>query len=398
MDGDEGEQKKEIEDDQRVAERKAKRRHSVKTGRRRRHRHEKKENYANFNFDMPGVLRIVLGEKTQKDIGCLVGEDVTSEKPWKFIKKEMFEDHIEMNEESEFLTIRLDLITYPRQDILIGYAPDETREYDEFYVVLAETAEEKIKEVIQKIKEEQEAKLSRAINKKIRRWKGFGSEAEIEEYTEKSNRPLIEVEMEAAYPIMSPKVTFKLRPVEAARDGYAELLCDRLQIITIPKKRIHAAIQIAPSVVTAEAQTLCSYPKNVWTQYHYEFLPVETLSKEFETNIKDYFDHQLDELCEYIRVNQAINLYTNDYENLVTDKTFTKEPQNVIWDEYMSFADLNEARNKMIASVCWHPIWTGTVVIAYADYAPNIYRRHKSTVDEVNDFRLKFNTSNFMFL
>ncbi|KAI4459749.1 dynein intermediate chain [Holotrichia oblita] len=369
------------DDDLRDKKAKASRK-ALKSGRRRRHRHEKRESYLNFNFDMPGVLRIILSEKTQKDMGCLVGEDVTSEKPWKFIKKEMFEDHMEMNEASEFLSIRLDLITYPKLEILIGYAPDETRDYDEFYVVLAETAEEKIKEVIQKIREEQEHKLARAINKKVRRWRTLGSEAEIEEYTEKSNRPLIEVEMEAAYPIMSPKITFKLRPVEAARDGYAELLSDRLEITTIPKRRIHVGVQVAPSVLTAEAQTVCSYPKNVWTQYHYEFMPVETLTPEFEANIKEYLENQLDWLCDNIRVNHAINLYMNDYEMLITDEVFTKSPQTVIWDECMSFADLNEARNKMIASVCWHPIWTGTVVISYADYAPNIYRRYKSTADE----------------
>lgn len=377
------EHRKEAEEEQKVVEKKTKRKGKDKATRRRRHKHGRKESYVNFNFDIPGVSRLVLSEKTQKDMTCLVGEDVTSEKPWKFIKKEMIEDHMEMNENSEFLSIRLDIITYPRQEILIGYAPDETREYDEFYIVLAENAEDKIKDVIEKIREEQEMKLARAIHKKVRRWRGFGSEKEIEEYTDRTNRALIEVEVETAYPIMSPKVTFKLRPVEAARDGYAELLCDRLQISTISKKRLHVGTQVAPSVVRAEAQTICSYPKNVWTQYHYEFMPVEALSKEFETHMKDYLDTQLDELCEYIRVNHAINLYMNDYEELVTDVQMTKAPQNVTWDEYMSFADLNEARDKMICSVCWHPIWTGTVVISYADHAPNMYRTHKSTIDEV---------------
>ncbi|GJQ72755.1 hypothetical protein Trydic_g1408 [Trypoxylus dichotomus] len=289
-----------------------------------------------------------------------------------------------MHDDSEFLALRLDIITYPRKEILIGYIPDEGRDYDEFYVVLTETAEENIKDVIQKIREEQERKLARAINKKVHRWKSFGSEIEIDECIEKSNRPLMEVEMEAAYPIMSPKVTFITRNVEDARDGYVELFSNRLDIPIITKKRIHAAVQVAPTVITAEAQTLCSYPKNVWTQYKYEYTLVEISEKEFEDKLKEYLETQFDWLCDKIRVNQAINLYVNDYEKLVTDRVFTKSPQNVVWDEYMSFSDSNEARNKMITSVSWHPIWTGTVVIAYADYAANVYKRNKLTTDEVN--------------
>ncbi|GJQ72753.1 hypothetical protein Trydic_g1407 [Trypoxylus dichotomus] len=372
---------REDDDEQRLRRTRSRRSGKI---RRRRQRHEKKESLS-FDFNMPGVSRLTLSEKTQKDMGCLVGEDVTSEKPWKFIRKEIFEDHMEMYENSEFLAIRLDLITYPRQEILIGYAPDETREYDEFYIVLAEAAEDKIKEIIEKIRLEHEARLARAIHKRVRFWRTLGSEREINEYTEQSNRPLLEVEMETAYPIISPRIVFQRRPVEAARDGYAEFLSDRfLEITFISKQRLHCATQVAPQVVSTQSQTVYGFPKNAWTQYHYEFTELQSLTTEFKSNIHDYFESKLEKLCEKIRVNNAINLYTNDYDDLITDRIFTITPQNITWDEYMSFADLNEARNKMIASVSWHPIWTGTVAISYADYAPNIYKRHKSTVDEVN--------------
>ncbi|XP_071055274.1 dynein axonemal intermediate chain 3-like [Onthophagus taurus] len=314
---------------------------------RRRPREETLESLKRFKFDMPGVHRVVLSEKTQADIGMLVGEDVTSELPWKIIQKEVIADHIELIEDSEFMEFRLEVIPYESPEVLMGYIPDEIREYDEFYLVLSKNAQEIITNVITKIKAFQEAKLTRALEVVPKGfWPSFGSEDEIAEYTETPNRNLYEVEVETTYPIISRKVKFRIRPVEKARDGYMELLT-RVPIQNVIKSRIDAIVQRSPNVITREAQTNCPYPKNAWTQYFYEFEPVTNLTAKFTQNIRDFVDYELDDLCDKINVNDHINLYSNDYRDLVTDQAFAETPERVSWDEYMSFADLKDARNKI---------------------------------------------------
>lgn len=51
----------------------------------------------------------------------MVGEDVTSESPWKYVKKELVQDNLELHEESsEFLPLRGLILAYPRPELLIG--------------------------------------------------------------------------------------------------------------------------------------------------------------------------------------------------------------------------------------------------------------------------------------
>lgn len=181
----------------------------LKHGHKRHQKDEKSTSRAEhkFNIDkLPGVQKIVLGEKTQHFMGLVVGEDVTSENPWKHVKRELIEDSMTFNEESEFLDIRLDILTYPKPDILMGYAPRDNDDTEEFYIVLDENAERQIVKVNAKKKKAQEELLSKAIVKFSKQWVTLGSEAEISEYTEKCNRSLYEVEIEADYPVMSSKV------------------------------------------------------------------------------------------------------------------------------------------------------------------------------------------------
>lgn len=157
------------------------------------------------------------------------------------------------------------------------------------------------------------------------------------------------------------------------------------------KKRTDAVVQAAPDVSSRYSQTLCKYPKNAWTQYQYDFEQISTIPASVANSVQDFTRNELDNVCDLIHVNDEINFYTNDYLKLVTDETYTYKPSTVIWEEYMSFTDLRDARNMMIASVCWHPMWSGTVAIAYNDVAPNVYHRKKYPTDEVN--RIVYNAN-----
>lgn len=148
------------------------------------------------NFEMPGVYKLTLTNETQKFMNLIVGEHVTSEKPWKYVGKDMFIDHMDMHEETtEFGEHKPLIMDYPRAKILVGYVPDESSEQDEFYLCLTVKAEDAVAEIIEKQRKEQEAKLQYAVCKTARPWHGMGMEQEVNEAIPRKSRPLMEVEV-----------------------------------------------------------------------------------------------------------------------------------------------------------------------------------------------------------
>lgn len=83
-------------------------------------------------------------------------------------------------------------------------------------------------------------------------------------------------------------------------------------------------------------------------------------------------------------MNGAINLYTDDYNTLVGDPKFAKAVAVEEVREYMALMDVNICKGKMIADACWHPMWTGTVAVAYVDSAPSIYKTGLNLEDNVS--------------
>lgn len=148
------------------------------------------------NYEIPGVFKLVLSHNTQKFMNLIVGEQVTSEKPWKYLGKDMFVDHMDMHEEeTEFSEYKHMILDYPRDKLLIGYVPDESSTNDEFYLCLTTKAEDAVAAIIDKQQKQQEAKLRNAVYKIARPWKGLGTDKDVDENIPRKNRPLMEVEV-----------------------------------------------------------------------------------------------------------------------------------------------------------------------------------------------------------
>ncbi|XP_065156940.1 dynein axonemal intermediate chain 3-like [Atheta coriaria] len=348
-----------------------------------RHRHHQKE-VTQFDYDKyEGVVHVILNEEVQHILKCVVGEDVTAEKPWTHIKKYFISEQVESDEvppEYEtFLPYKQAIADFPNDIMLIGYIPDESRDYDEYYFCLTVEVEEAVTKLIKEQEELQLARLQNTINKKVREWQTLGSEAEIEEAWITNTRGLLIVEFEAKYPIITDDVKFRMRLVHEARDGYAELKTGpRYQAPILHKKRIDNSMQVAPIVRVNHAQTTCSYPKNVWTQYEYHVDFIEDLSRDWMANFRYFTNSRMEELSDTLNVNGNLNLYSNDYMDLV-DVDFPIV-SDIVFKEYQSFDDVKRCMNKMISAMSWHPMWSGVVAIAYANVSPRWY--HFETKEE----------------
>ncbi|KAF5303155.1 hypothetical protein FQA39_LY19042 [Lamprigera yunnana] len=251
--------------------------------------------------------------------------------------------------------------------MLLCYKTDDDVDYEQYFICLTTDAENAAMEVIELIKNETTLKLSNAITKKIRPWKSHGSEVEVTEEIPKNNRALLEVEIETDYPIMTAKCLFKIKMVKDARDGYVSILPGRGYFANIIKKRLDVGTQVTPPVRYNSAQTVFNVPKNVWTQYSYEFV-----------------NDKIDDLSDNIYINGYINFYTNDYVNLIAEPhTFTNK-ENAL-NELFAFVDFQTCKAKTITTVAWHPMWTGIVAVAYSDRPLSGYAKGKYMVDEVSE-------------
>ncbi|KAJ8973012.1 hypothetical protein NQ317_004610 [Molorchus minor] len=356
-----------------------------KREKRKKKKRDKKRQHA---FEIPGVKKMTLSELAQKIIGCTAGDTVTSEKPWIYVDKELLVDNLELHEESsEFLPLKGELLKYPRKELLVGYIPDESRDYDEFYICLTEEATDIVNDVIEKMKTEQEERLYNSVNKVVGEWIPQGTEEEVDDGIMKNSRPLIEVEVETKYPIFPNKIEFRTVPAEQRRDGYMELRCADESIVNVYKRRIDACVQVAPQVISAEAQTNCTYPTNSTTEYLYEIAgdPVKIMER-CTPGIVKYAENNMDNVSDMLTVNSVINLYTDDYRALCADPSAKKAKATALETvtENMLFMDVNMCKGKMVADAAWHPMWTGTVAIAYANFAPNVYLSGQNTDDLVS--------------
>ncbi|XP_066245978.1 dynein axonemal intermediate chain 3 [Euwallacea similis] len=346
-------------------------------------RRKKKKKRRNL-LDIPGVKRIVLSELTQKIVECAVGKNITSESPWRYVKKKLIQDNLELyGDSSDFGPLREEILSYPKPEILIGYIADETQNKDdEFYLCVTEEATDNVQKIIEKLRLEQEERLHSQLYKDIHQWQSMGSEAEVNESIAKNNRPLLEVEVETRYPIFSGKVQFRLLRAENKKDGYMELKCTvEENLSNVYMRRIDSAVQVASALVSAEAQTICTYPRNAATQYLYETGPIES------PKIIEHTNRYLENLSDLLKVNGTINLYSDDYESLVKRAVWAKGTNWTEFSkdlvEYLSFMDVNLCKGKMISDICWHKMWSGIVAIAYCDVSPNIFYTGPHKRDEV---------------
>lgn len=338
---------------------------------------------------LPGVKKIVISEFAQHKIECFVGEHVTGENPWKYVSKDNLDEHLELqHSQAEFDALKQEIRSYPRELILLGYIPHETREYDEFYICVTLSAETIVADVIDKIQQQRDIRLNNSIFKTVRPWKSLGSENSVNDLMLTNSRPLLEVEIESPYPIAAKKMHHRLRLVEDVRDGYIEILSNRITFSNITKKRIDASVQVTPTVATNHAQTILTYPKNAYTQYDYEFRSVENYD---DNKIQTYLEDNLDTIDDMMYVNGSINLYTSDYKNLIKSDKCTVDTRKQLLKENISFVDIHTCRGKPITSLSWHLMWSGIVAIAYSNNSFCSYRKAKPNEDEVTEAIFRVN-------
>lgn len=161
---------------------------------------------------MPGIARINLSPLTQKIIGCVIGENVTTEYPWVYVKKEDIEDNLDLHDKSsDFLPIRDHINLFPDKNILIGYAPTSDTD-GQFYICLTEAGRDAVIKNIEALRIDQENRVRNAVYKIPSTWQDLGSGQEVDDTIVKNTRPLFEIEVRYTHSINEIFLTVNFTP------------------------------------------------------------------------------------------------------------------------------------------------------------------------------------------
>lgn len=236
------------------------------------HRRKKKDKEASEFDTIEGVKKVTLCANTQHILGCVVGEVISGEDPWMFISKNSFADALESKEGAmDLQSCKQELLDFEYKEILVYYITDECTEKDEFYICINKTAQNTTVELMERMKIDHEDRMMSILEKDPKPWSSLGSEEEVNDDLLLRNRGLLVVEIETKYPIISNKVQFKLNSVKDLKYGFVQLLPERHPIKALYRRKIETSIQASPLCNAREVQTDCTYPKNAWTQYKYEY-------------------------------------------------------------------------------------------------------------------------------
>ncbi|XP_072755776.1 dynein axonemal intermediate chain 3 [Anoplolepis gracilipes] len=345
---------------------------------------KKKVRYS-VSMGMLGIARIDLSPLTQKIVGCVIGENVTTEYPWVYVRKDVIEDNIDLHSESsDFLPIKDEIQEYPDEKILIGYAPSLSKE-GQFYIVLTEQSKDAIMRSLQIQRENHENRVRYAIYKPVGRWYDLGSGAEVDACVVKNTRPLFEIEVTSTANLLNVSVNLTDRKADDQRDGYIELLPYRQIFENVWRKLVSRATQVIPMVQHNEAQTAPSISVNSWYQYLYEYetIDLSTYTEDKIDSLKDFLERYTDDMCDQILMNSTWDIYTNDFANLVRNEKDTQALVPIVYEEHQSYYDGKIIADKVINDFCWHPFWTGTAITTYTQHAKGENLIGPKTYDEI---------------
>ncbi|CAH0605630.1 unnamed protein product [Chrysodeixis includens] len=386
-------------------------------------------------YDVEGVYTVTLSEETQIFIDAVIGVNVNCQFPWIYVKKAKIMESIELEGElSDFFSLNEQLQQYAEDDILMGYIVDESKDTAEFYICLTIESRDHCKQQSDRFIKRQQKKLEKAVQKKPRPWISLGSEAEIMELRPVNTRTLMELEIKAKFPTEYDPEKFLVRDTNSVRDGYIELKPYRQKFNNVFRRRVDCACQVAPSKVDCSAQTQLKYPKNMWTQsiadalghmgdfdgggdagshVHDSLLdddddddlsseedgkgkkhPVDEVAManyreafrrlrrpSYIRKINGFLSTKTEEMESIIELNTVMDMYCNDYPNLVTQKS-SATLGTMTFEEYVCFTDVR-AKDKYVSSAVFHPMWSGIVAISYADGSPTVMKTLSTRQDPI---------------
>lgn len=374
--------------------------------------------------NIENVERVKLDLKTQRELGCLVGEHVFLEYPWAYVHRDVV-TKLAKSPDSSLSVFREDIEIYEADTFLVGYSSIQLNS-DEFVICLTVEARNLVRQRNKNITRFIWSKIINRVIKAARSWKPLGSDSEVDETFVRNSRQFLEVEIVLPGKHLNSSRTLRDRNANDSRDSYAQLVNEGEKFENVDRKCICRAVQTCLQPREAFVQTCPEYPKNAWTQYTYEDIlsefMVENTEEEEDQSKEDsekndennsqekdaaqseeneepgektalelFLEARSQEMIRVIKCNAAINLYIDDIDSLSTEKEDISTISKIsVFHEQVSFADLNIiTANRFISDVSLHPKLTEYVAILYTSNPKFLNSNQEDKCTKKNEFQTR---------
>lgn len=348
--------------------------------------------------NIENVERVKLDPKTQRELGCLVGEHVFLEYPWAYVRRDVVAKFAK-SPDSSLAVFREHIEIYEADTFLVGYSSTELKS-DEFVICLTEEARDLVRQRNRNITRIIWKKVIGKVIKTVKPWNSLGSDLEVEETFVRNTREYFEIEIVLPGRFLNSCRTLCDRSANDFRGSYVQLINEDEKFENVDRKCICRAVQTYMQPRETFVQTCPEYPKNAWTQYACEDILSEFMvgnneeegqlkegsekddddrpqredaiqCKEIEkprekTALELFLEARSQQMIDAIKYNAAVNLHVDDIENLSNREEDISTVFNTpAFHEQASFTDFNFTANRTVSDVSLHPKFTEYLAISY---------------------------------
>ncbi|KAJ1332891.1 hypothetical protein BSLG_008518 [Batrachochytrium salamandrivorans] len=212
---------------------------------------------------LEGALPLFLTSMTQGIFKIKAGEDMTEKVMFKVIPKSEILSDIQVRcGISDFYPVKAQLLSFPRDEILVHYDPKFKYGQNFFICITCDAMDSILHPIIQEVP--QQAPEVKSVLERVRQWKSLGSDLEIEMDQIRKNRELVSVNVSRKGCEYKNLYTFGDRD---AHEEFLECRPYRDANYEVTRMEIHTAVQAIPEVVSKHAQTTWFRSVNFACQY-----------------------------------------------------------------------------------------------------------------------------------
>ncbi|KAH6566127.1 hypothetical protein BASA62_006883 [Batrachochytrium salamandrivorans] len=310
---------------------------------------------------LEGALPLFLTSMTQGIFKIKAGEDMTEKVMFKVIPKSEILSDIQVRcGISDFYPVKAQLLSFPRDEILVHYDPKFKYGQNFFICITCDAMDSILHPIIQEVP--QQAPEVKSVLERVRQWKSLGSDLEIEMDQIRKNRELVSVNVSRKGCEYKNLYTFGDRD---AHEEFLECRPYRDANYEVTRMEIHTAVQAIPEVVSKHAQTTwfrsvnfaCQYePAEMTKEDQQEILGSESIEG-FLQSVTVLFERALQQ-------NNITDIFKDDYSCLGDEDMTLDQSSQTILQEYQSFTDLINSKDRSISCIDWHPQQKGVIAIS----------------------------------
>jgi WD40 repeat protein len=128
---------------------------------------------------------------------------------------------------------------------------------------------------------------------------------------------------------------------------------------------LQTGVQAVPEYSDSSSQTAWNRPVNFSCQY--EALEMDS-SEQYDIQnseaLEDFFLNISPRFEEYLQQNEVMDIFRNDYQLLGDEDLAVEQGSHTVLQEYQSFTDLANSKDKCISCIDWHPVQKGVLAIS----------------------------------